>query len=97
MRYTQGHFDEEELLMVRYAYPELSRHQQIHADLLLEIDNIRARMTQGAELVALQALKDWFVHHVQTADRALGEYLQRCASAENSALFAIDAERATRH
>jgi len=97
VQYAADHFADEESLMMRHAYPELARHRTIHAELLAQIADIRARMASGAELVALQALKDWFIHHVQTADRALGQYIRRSATPDIASFFADDGDTATRH
>ena len=63
--------------MEKYAYPDLELHRKLHMELIEDVSHIRERLSQGAELVALQAIKDWLIHHVRTTDRPMGEHVAR--------------------
>jgi diguanylate cyclase (GGDEF)-like protein/hemerythrin-like metal-binding protein/PAS domain S-box-containing protein len=73
--YVGFHFDTEDRLMVQSNYPDTEYHRQAHEHLLLEMKHLKNRFSQGGELSVLQSLKDWFVRHINTADKALGQFL----------------------
>jgi diguanylate cyclase (GGDEF)-like protein/PAS domain S-box-containing protein/hemerythrin-like metal-binding protein len=74
--YTAEHFATEHELMERFHYPGQSAHDAIHARLLADTLQFRSRLNKGGDLFVLQSLKDWLMHHIQTEDRALGEFLK---------------------
>ena len=75
--YVVVHFDTEDRLMVQSNYPETEYHRQSHEQLISEIKHLKDRFSLGGELSVLQTLKDWFVRHINTADKALGQFLSR--------------------
>ncbi len=74
--YTAEHFATEHELMERYHYPGQAPHDAIHGRLLADTLHFRSRLNKGGDLFVLQSLKDWLMHHIQTEDRALGEFLK---------------------
>lgn len=76
--YAQFHFSTEERLMAMYAYPEQQQHKVLHARLVEEVGQMRERLSQGGEVLALQTIKDWLLTHIELDDREFGAYLNRC-------------------
>ena len=79
--YTKIHFREEEALMQRYKYPELSQHKREHQRFqndLLELS--RQFSDQGPTLMNLvqtnKALVSWLVNHVQNTDLRFGDFIK---------------------
>jgi diguanylate cyclase (GGDEF)-like protein/hemerythrin-like metal-binding protein/PAS domain S-box-containing protein len=79
MQFLQFHFRTEEGMMEKCAYPDREHHQGMHRGLLEDIAHIRGHITHGAETVALQAIKDWLVHHVHSADLPAAGFMLRDA------------------
>ena len=76
LEYTRFHFKSEHDLMVRYNYPRQSAHDREHARLLTQAEQFKARLSAGGDLLVLQAIKDWLLHHIHFEDKPLGEFLK---------------------
>lgn len=76
-RHTQEHFEHEEGLMRRIAYPEIGEHFKEHSALLSRINAFSERIAgdtlNNAELEAF--LSEWLVHHIVNSDTQLAAYL----------------------
>lgn len=73
------HFGVEETLMERVAYPRTRDHQQAHARLLNQIDDIAGRLRRGSLALTpavLDFLECWVVHHCQDDDWRLAQFLR---------------------
>jgi diguanylate cyclase (GGDEF)-like protein/hemerythrin-like metal-binding protein/PAS domain S-box-containing protein len=73
--FTAFHFATEHRLMEQYGYGEMARHDGEHALLVNEAAHLQTRLSQGAELLALQSIKDWLLNHIKYADKPLGKFL----------------------
>jgi hemerythrin len=82
--YTETHFATEERLMQIAGYPNFHAHKFAHAGLLSEVKHYGARLDRGGGMVALQSIKDWLVDHIETADKAMGAYLNRPGQSSDS-------------
>jgi diguanylate cyclase (GGDEF)-like protein/hemerythrin-like metal-binding protein/PAS domain S-box-containing protein len=78
---VEMHFATEERLMALSAYPDGGAHAASHQRLLEQARHLRARLADGGEMLALQALKDWFLPHIVNFDRPLAEFLARTGAA----------------
>jgi hemerythrin len=72
--YTAYHFEHEEELMQRIAYPYYEDHRLQHEDLRSIARAMRARSTPN-EL--LHFLVDWLKCHTTTSDRRIGTYMRK--------------------
>jgi diguanylate cyclase (GGDEF)-like protein/PAS domain S-box-containing protein/hemerythrin-like metal-binding protein len=72
---TAQHFDTESRYMKEQQYPERERHETEHARLVNEVTHFKAQFSQGRELLVLQLMKDWLLHHIVHSDKRLGDYL----------------------
>lgn len=76
LAFTVFHFATEHRLMERYGYPDMELHDREHALLVDEAIHFKARLTEGADLLALQSIKDWVLNHIHYSDKVLAKYLQ---------------------
>jgi hemerythrin len=76
--YTKTHFTAEERLMAVYTYPERKSHEGQHAELIRQIDELKAKVQAGQIAVTIETmefLKKWLNNHILNTDKKLGEYL----------------------
>lgn len=76
LAFTAFHFATEHRLMERHGYPDMELHDREHTHLVDEAIHFKARLTEGADLLALQSIKDWLLNHIHYSDKALAKYLQ---------------------
>lgn len=84
--YTRFHFKAEHDLMARYHYPRQSAHDRDHARLLADAAQFKTRLSTGGDLLVLQSIKDWLLHHIHTEDKPLGEFLKAIQGEDQSLL-----------
>jgi hemerythrin-like metal-binding protein len=87
VQFVADHFDCEEQLMAQFHYPEQDAHSNAHKALLDQANSFRKKFSEGNQLWALQALKDWFVSHIENDDKPLANYLRTCQAAADVHLF----------
>ncbi|MGC1870325.1 MAG: bacteriohemerythrin [Acidobacteriaceae bacterium] len=76
--YTRTHFQQEEALMEQAQYPELSAHQQLHRELVADVEKFQRELDEGLRpntVAILDFLKDWLTQHIQKVDKAYSEHL----------------------
>jgi hemerythrin len=76
--YTRVHFLAEELMMRMASYPSYETHVAEHAELLLELQKLRAaheRNDNPATHDTVEGLRSWLLGHVRTQDRAFATFL----------------------
>ena len=77
-QYTVDHFEAEEAMLRRVAYPKLAEHLKLHRGMAQQTHAIMLRMEAldtGVEREVFQFLKEWWQTHIQTADKDYGNYL----------------------
>src|SRR6266498_776293 len=78
VEHTNLHFLSEQLSMKLHAYESYESHFLEHELLLVEVQNLKrslATETAMDKQGLIEALRSWLVVHIQTADKALAEYL----------------------
>jgi diguanylate cyclase (GGDEF)-like protein/hemerythrin-like metal-binding protein/PAS domain S-box-containing protein len=75
INFTVLHFQTEHRFMVDYQYPDANAHDHEHGQLTRELALIVQKKSQNGDLLVLQRIKDWLLTHIQTADKALGQFL----------------------
>ncbi|WP_043743909.1 bacteriohemerythrin [Paramagnetospirillum magneticum] len=76
--YARFHFSEEEGLLIRYKYPDLSSHRARHNRLLEQLTELQAAVAEGRgynEAEVLTFLQEWIVGHTLAEDRKSAIYL----------------------
>jgi diguanylate cyclase (GGDEF)-like protein/hemerythrin-like metal-binding protein len=72
---TVKHFETEERYMSHYGYPAQSAHYSEHARLVRVAIEIREELSRADTKLDLQAIRDWLMFHIESADRHLAQYL----------------------
>ena len=79
IEYTTMHFTYEEDLLARSGYPDGAAHRKEHADLLLQIRDIRRQYeTVGPSAVTIPVmsfLENWTINHITGTDMRYREHL----------------------
>ena len=78
VKHTNLHFLSEQLAMKLHAYQAYESHLLEHERLLIEVENLKHSLATGTATdkhSLIEALRSWLVVHIQTADKALAEYL----------------------
>ncbi|MGA2063849.1 MAG: bacteriohemerythrin [Thermoguttaceae bacterium] len=80
VEYTRTHFDHEEQLMRDNAYPDVARHVLLHADLRRRTADCREQVGLVAGRDLLHFLKQWWLDHIQGADKRYAPFLEPAAA-----------------
>jgi hemerythrin len=76
--YTYYHFQEEEGLMARFAYPDIVQHQAQHEAFRTKVNVLLKQNKEHVGTVPrelLMYLRDWLLNHIVQTDKKLGQYL----------------------
>ncbi|WP_446011565.1 bacteriohemerythrin [Candidatus Electrothrix sp.] len=84
LNYTKFHFQTEEKLMERYAYPMIQHQKQEHAMILSElVRQIAAiRSARGSTAKLVYFLIQWFIKHTVYSDKDVGLFIMRQRKAQ---------------
>jgi hemerythrin-like metal-binding protein len=75
---VREHFEQEEELMAKGGYPDLSEHRGHHETFVRRLQVLRAELDRKeTELISVitELLAKWFHEHERTADRAMMSFL----------------------
>lgn len=76
--YTVKHFAEEEKLMEKHAYPQLSQHLAEHRALVNKVVAFKKDFDAGGASVTpelMTFLQKWLTDHIQSVDNKYGDFL----------------------
>jgi hemerythrin len=78
--YAITHFNEEEKLMQRIAYPDYLKHRDKHLAFAADVTKLKEQLrTEGATLPLINTMTmfitNWLVEHISTMDRAIGRFV----------------------
>lgn len=76
--YTINHFDREEALMKKHAYPELESHCREHQVMKDKVDHFSTALAANSMEVTkdvIRFLQDWLVNHINKTDKAYSAFL----------------------
>ena len=78
-KFVEFHFASEENLMSETAYPDLEKHRARHAELLLELNSMVARVASHREYPEdlLVFLNDWLRNHIANDDQLVAQHARR--------------------
>jgi len=77
--YTTTHFNDEIYFMEKYNYPDIEEHKAEHEKFIFELNQIKEKYNQNANLLNLQLLyilKDWLVNHIMVTDMKYSEFFR---------------------
>lgn len=75
---TVDHFAFEETLIKQAGFPKLAEHVRMHGELLLQVKDMRERMTLGGYVSSkaiVRFLADWLTSHIMREDMDYRPYL----------------------
>ncbi len=78
--YTKTHFAEEESLLDRHNYPELSHHQLQHIQLIKKISEFQNQFNSGNALITIELMdfiQDWITKHILQTDNNYGAFFNQ--------------------
>ncbi len=78
--YTKKHFSTEELVLYKYAYPELEQHKNEHKKFIKKIENFRSDFVNKKITLSLEVLnflKDWLLNHILISDKKYSVHIKK--------------------
>lgn len=80
IRYTVEHFDREEQIFAKTAYPGAAEHKAEHDALKAQVLEIQKKYMAGTDsaltLETMAFLKHWLIDHIQGLDKKYSEHVQ---------------------
>ena len=77
--YTNYHFKEEEIFMVKNDYVQYEQHKRVHDSLTKQVIEYKNKFSQGkgdtGEFVRF--LFYWFTRHIMDQDKKIGKFMER--------------------
>ena len=82
--YTREHFRDEERIQERFSFPGVALHRWLHTQFSIKITALVQEFRQTGPTVVLvgelnKALADWFINHIKTEDKKIGEYIKKAS------------------
>jgi hemerythrin len=82
--YAITHFNDEEKLMLRIAYPDYLPHRKLHLEFAGEVAKIKERLKNegpSERLVSSMTkfISDWLIQHISITDRAIARFVNKSA------------------
>jgi len=80
-KYVEEHFDSEEKLQKKYAYPEIESHKQIHTDFKKLvgdlIDEVKTKgLTAKRKIEINKMVLQWLRDHIAKDDKIVAEHIK---------------------
>lgn len=78
--YTLEHFQTEETLMQKSAYPGYPAHKALHDELTARVVDLEAKHAAGSKVLGMEVmnfLRDWLTHHISVEDKRLASHLNQ--------------------
>ena len=72
VKLAKQHLQDEEQLMQKANYSQLSGHKQVHVKLLTDLDRLLARFKAkepGSDMEIIMFLKNWLIDHIFRVDK----------------------------
>jgi len=79
--YTVQHFKDEEILQIKYRYPDYERHKKLHEDFKAVAAELVAKFYESDSLKELsddisKIVIRWIIEHIYREDKKIGVYIQ---------------------
>ena len=78
--YTKKHFSTEEIVLQRYAYPELDQHKEEHLKFIKKLEDLKSDFESNKITVSLEVLnflKDWLLNHILVSDKKYAAHIKK--------------------
>ena len=76
IQYTRTHFEHEEELLKKTAYPAFAEHKALHDDMVQRTIDLQTHLMSLTASDVLNFLKDWWLEHIQGEDKKCAVYLE---------------------
>ena len=79
LAYTRTHFNNEEQLFTRHAYPARDQHTRIHNSLAQQVIDLKSKMNAGANILPVEVMefmRDWLTSHIMAEDKKYAPFLK---------------------
>ena len=77
--YTVEHFLVEQVVMIKYDYPDYQKHKQAHDELTAKVKLLAQKVEEqdvNINREVLHFLNEWLVHHIRGNDQPLIKFLK---------------------
>lgn len=77
VEYTHSHFDHEERMMRRFAYPGYSDHKREHDSFRSTINDVNGMVASGVTGLGkplLKMMREWLLNHILEVDGKYGQF-----------------------
>ena len=79
--FTVEHFEDEEALMLRYNYPEIKKHKQLHRDFKVSVKELSAKFEKSGSSKELsenlvKVVVRWLVSHIMQEDKKIVTHIR---------------------
>lgn len=78
--YTKKHFSAEELMLIKYAYPDIEQHKVEHKKFIEKLEGFMSDLEKNKITVTLEVLnflKDWLLNHILISDKKYSPHIQK--------------------
>lgn len=78
--YTRKHFSTEELVLYKYAYPDLEQHKGEHKKFIEKLEGFKNDFLNKKITISLEVLnflKDWLLNHILISDKKYAEHVRK--------------------
>ncbi|TAN44797.1 MAG: bacteriohemerythrin [Nitrospirae bacterium] len=79
MAYVKTHFDFEEKMMTKYAYPDYPAHKREHENLTTKAVDLQTQFRSGKPVLSLEVmsfLQNWLTNHIMNTDKKYSPFLK---------------------
>ncbi len=76
--YSVFHFEFEEELLRRHAYPDFGNHSKEHKNFISKVEDIDKRLKEGKLVLSLELtsfIKEWLTNHIMIVDKKYTSFL----------------------
>jgi len=79
--YTKTHFAHEEVLQMKYNYPDYNNHKKYHKHFVEQVENIHKKLlTEGSNIVLVGEINskvgNWIISHIKREDVKVAQHIK---------------------
>ncbi|WP_434797293.1 bacteriohemerythrin [Terrisporobacter vanillatitrophus] len=79
--YTKTHFAHEEVLQVKYNYPDYNNHKKYHKHFVEQVENIHKKLLAEGSNIALigeinSKVGNWIISHIKREDVKVAQHIK---------------------
>lgn len=79
--YTKTHFAHEEVLQMKYNYPDYNNHKKYHKHFVEQVENIHKKLlTEGSNIALIGEINskvgNWIISHIKREDVKVAQHIK---------------------